>query len=630
MSGNPPKRVPRPLAQRSSRRATGRTTRRVPQTLARRYEVIRRIGVGGMADVYLAEDTQLGREVALKILHPQYAGDDGFVERFKREALSAAKLQHPNIVQIYDSGRDGDFNFIVMEYVEGRSLKEHLTEEGPLEIGEASRIAGDVLTALAFAHRGGLVHRDIKPGNILLSDEGKVQVTDFGIARAEAASTMTQTGTIVGTAYYLSPEQAQGLPLDGRSDIYSLGVVLYEMLTGRRLFEGDSPVSIAYKHVREQPRPPSSFRQDIPRPLEAIVLNSLAKRPEDRYSSAALMRRDLESFAQGKAVTATVKVAVPEDSTQVIRSVGVLDRQAVRRPGWLVALALALLVGGIAIGTWSLVTLVRTVVGRVDVPKVVGREPDQANRVLRAAGLDPSFQESEFSIDVAEGLITRQEPPAGRSVAKGSLVRFWASRGRPVVKVPDVVGASLDKAAAELREAGLNVGKRIGQFSEEEPGTVLSQNPDAGRELRSGDSVNLTVSQGEEKALVPDVIGRDFADAVEILANAGFRPNRISEPHPTAPQGTVFDQDPKPNTESVPGAIVDVFVSEGADDFAMPDVEGLTEEEATDELEGRGLDVRVVREVVGDSSQVGRVIAQDPSPGTTVRRGDSVEITVGE
>jgi serine/threonine-protein kinase len=519
-----------------------------------------------------------------------------------------------------------------MEYVEGRSLKDYLADAGPLETNEASRIAGEVLTALAYAHRTGLVHRDIKPGNILLSDDGKVQVTDFGIARAaaEGASTMTQTGTILGTAYYLSPEQAQGLPLDGRSDIYSLGVVLYEMLTGRRPFEGDSPVSIAYKHVREQPRHPSNYRADIPRPLEAIVLNSLAKRPEDRYSSAALMRRDLEAFMSGKEVTATVKIAAPEDSTQVIRTVGMFERQAVKRPGWLIALALALLAGGLAIGTWSVVTLLRTVVGRVEVPKLVERTPEQANRLIRQAGLSPAFQENEFSVSVTPGLITRQEPPSGFNVAKGSQVRYWVSSGKPIIEggVPNVIGKTLQQAAATLAEAGLEVGKVQGEFSEEPKDTVLRQNPDAGREIRSGDTVDLAVSQGEEKAVVPDVIGQKEADAVEILANAGFRPHRVFEPNDAEP-GTVFDQDPKPNEETAPGEIVDIFISQGPEEFPMPNVVGMTEDEAKDELRNRGLEVRVVREVVFDPDDVGRVIDQDPPEGTTVNRGDTVEITVG-
>ena len=624
---SPQRRVTRPTA--------GRSTRRVPQILAGRYEVVRRVGVGGMADVYLAEDTKMGRQVALKILHPQYAGDESFVERFRREALSAAKLQHPNIVQIYDSGQQGDFNFIVMEYVEGRSLKDYLTQQGQqLEIAEASRIAREVLTALAYAHRAGLVHRDIKPGNILLSEDGKVQVTDFGIARAEAGSTMTQTGTILGTAYYLSPEQAQGLPLDGRSDIYSLGVVVYEMLTGRRPFEGDSPVSIAYKHVREMPRPPSAHRGDIPRSLEAIVMTAMAKRPEDRYSSAALMRRDLEAFASGREVTATLRVAAVDDGTQVLRTVGRIERQAAKRPGWLVALALALLAGGLALGTWSLVTLLSTVVGRVEVPKVVEREPDAANRILRSQGLEPSFQRGEFSPQIAEGLITRQEPPSGRRVARGSQVKYWVSLGRTIVEVPRLIGLNIADAARALDREGLRLGERTGVFSPEEPGTVLSQDPGPGREVRAEDRVNVTVSQGEQRAIVPNVIGRDEADASAILANAGFRVNRIRESHPSVPRGVVFDQDPPPiqedgtSTEAPAGSVVDIFVSEGAEEFPMPDVRGETEENATEELEDLGLRVRVVRQF--DPGQEGRVVDQDPPPGTTVRRGQTVEIRVGD
>jgi serine/threonine protein kinase/beta-lactam-binding protein with PASTA domain len=613
----------------TKRPQAGRTTRRVPRMLAGRYVVSRRVGVGGMADVYLAEDTQLHRDVALKILHPQYAGDEGFVERFRREAQAAAKLQHPNIVQIYDWGREGDFNFIVMEYVEGMSLKDYLAEEGPLEIVEATRIARDVLAALAYAHRTGLVHRDIKPGNILIGQDDKVQVTDFGIARAEAASTMTQTGTILGTAYYLSPEQAQGQQLDGRSDIYSLGVVLYEMLTGRRPFEGDSPVSIAYKHVREVPRPPSVYRPDVPRPLEAIVMNGLAKKPEDRYSSAALMARDLEAFGQGKAVTATLKIPDPEDSTQVIRKVGVIQRQATQRPGWLVALALLLLAGGLALGAWSLITLLSSTLGRVDVPKLAGRTPDAANRVLRTDGLIPFFQEGESSMTVPEGLVTRQDPPPGRSVAHGSQVKFWVSTGAPIVNVPDVRGYSVNDAQTVLSRAGLKLGQHTGQFSASPFGTVLDQNPRPNQQVRQGDSVDVTYSQGQQTAIVPDIIGQKEADAAAILANAGFRVNRIHEASDAQPSGSVFDQDPKPQTQAPPGSVVDIFISTGAQSFAMPDERGRPESDARAELESMGLVVKEQSMFNPDPAQRGVVQDQDPEPGTTVNKGETVTLFVG-
>jgi serine/threonine-protein kinase len=597
--------------------------------LAGRYELSQRVGVGGMADVYLANDTQLHRNVALKILHAQYAGDEAFVERFRREAQAAAKVQHANIVQIYDWGREGDFNFIVMEYVEGHSLKDRLAEDGPLEIMEACRIAHDVLSALAYAHRAGLVHRDIKPGNILLGEDDKVQVTDFGIARAEATSTMTQTGTILGTAYYLSPEQAQGLPLDGRSDIYSVGVVLYEMITGRRPFEGDSPVSIAYKHVREMPRLPSVYRPDTPHALEAIIMNALAKKPEDRYSSAALMGRDLEAFGSGREVTATLKIPSTEDSTQVIRKVGVIERQAARRPGWLVALTLVLLAGGLALGTWSLVTLLSNVLGRVEVPRLVQRSPDQANRLLRTAGLEPFFQGSEPSDSVPDGLVTRQDPPAGRSLAHGSQVKYWVSGGRAIVSVPNIVGYSVGDAETVLVRAGLQLGTRTGRFASEAFGTVLDQNPRASQQVRKGDAVDVTYSQGQQKAIVPDVIGQQEADAAAILANAGFRVNRIREPSDKQPAGSVFNQDPLPQSEAPPGSVVDIFISQGPQSLTMPDETGKTEAEARTELEGDGLNVKTIDQFTPDPSQRGHVVGQEPAAGTNVSRGQTVTIYIG-
>jgi serine/threonine-protein kinase len=404
------------------------------------------------------------------------------------------------------------------------------------------------------------------------------------------------------------------------------------MLTGRRPFEGDSPVSIAYKHVREMPRPPSTHRADVPSSLEAIVMTAMAKRPEDRYSSAALMRRDLEAFGAGREVTATLKVPAVEDSTQVLRTVSMFDRQAAQRPGWLVALAAILLAGGLALGTWSLVTLLSTVVGRVEVPKVVEREPDQANRVIRSQGLEPSFQRGEFSESTAEGLITRQEPPSGRRVARGSQVKYWVSLGRPIVDVPNIVGMKLEDAVKALDRVGLRLGQRTPDFSTNEPGTILSQDPGAGREARSGDRVDVRVSQGEDKAAVPDVIGQQEADASAILANAGFRVNRFYEPN-NAPRGEVFDQDPAPKqedgtqTEAPLGSTVDIFISQGPQQFPMPDVRGKTQNSAETELQNLGLRVRVVKQFEPGSE--GRVVAQDPLPGITVRRGDTVEIRVG-
>ncbi len=602
---------------------------KVPTLLADRYEVVRRVGTGGMADVYLARDTQLGRQVALKILHSRYAGDQSFVDRFRREAHAAANLQHPNIVQIYDWGREDDYHFIVMEFVEGSALKDLIAAEAPLDPRQAVEIAGKVLAALAYAHRSGLVHRDVKPGNIMLGIDGKVHVTDFGIARAASGDTMTQTGTILGTAYYLSPEQAQGLPLDGRSDLYSLGIVLYEMLTGKRPFEGDTPVAIAYKHVREQPRPPSHHRPGIPSGLEAIILTALTKRPEDRYSSAAQMRRDLEAFLEGGKVTAAVPTPQTSDDTQVIRSVGPLERVAARRPGWLVALALALLAGGLALGTWSLITLLRPTLGGAEVPSVVRRTPTQAERLLRQVGLEPSFQGDEPSDTIAAGLVTRQLPDRGHRAQRGSSVRYWVSSGKPFVEIPSLTGRSINDARRVLSQFGLELGERTDVFDPSPPGTVTGQNPRAGEEVRSGTPIDLTVSRGPETATVPDVVGQSEADATAILANQGFRVARIEDFNDEFPQGHVFDQDPDAGETRESGSTVTIFVSRGPQTFAMPDVRGMTEAQAVDELEDRGLNVQVIRRQTFRADERGVVIDQNPLPGRTVRRGQTVQITVG-
>lgn len=601
---------------------------RIPELLADRYEVVRRVGTGGMADVYLARDTQLERQVALKILHSQYATDQSFIDRFRREAHAAANLQHPNVVQIYDWGREDDYHFIVMEFIEGRVLKDVIASEAPMEPREATRIAGDVLAALSYAHRAGLVHRDVKPGNVLLDTEtDDVHVTDFGIARASTGDTMTQTGTILGTAYYLSPEQAQGLPLDARSDLYSLGVVLYEMVSGRRPFEGDSPVAIAYKHVREQPPPPSRYAEDIPPALEAIILTALQKRPEDRYSSATQMRRDLEAFAAGRDVTATMPAPVASDDTQVLRQVGPIERAARRRPGWLVALALALLAGGLALGTWSLINLLRPAVGSVEVPTVVQRNPDQAQRILRARNLEPSFEGNEPSDTVAAGLITRQLPEPGNRIAGGSAVRYWVSSGPAFVEVPNLTGRHINDASRILQNEGLELGERLQVFDESDPGTVLNQNPRTGQEVRSGTAIDVTVSQGPETGAVPDVVGLNEADASTALANAGFRIARFFEFNDDFEEGIVFGQDPQPGAAVESGSVVQIFISEGPRSFPMPDVVGDTEEDAIAELQDWDLSVRS-SEDFSPGCNPGDVVRTNPQPGRTVTRGQTVQIFV--
>jgi serine/threonine-protein kinase len=602
----------------------------LPRVLADRYQIVRRVGTGGMADVYLARDTLLGRQVALKILHPQFASDESFVERFRREARAAANLQHPNAVSIYDWGQQDGHHFMVMEYVEGRSLKDVIAAEAPLEARRASAVAFQVLLALEYAHRSGLVHRDIKPGNILLTSSGDARVTDFGIVRASDGDTMTQTGTILGTAYYLSPEQAQGLPVDARSDVYSLGVVLYEMVTGARPFEGPSPVAIAYKHVRSEPPRPSSVRPDIPVAAESIILRSLAKRPDDRYQSAAAMREDIQAFLEGRQVTAVLPSPTQSlDDTQVIRVPGQARRGAARRPGWLLALALALLAGGLTLGTISIVNLLSPAIGRAEVPSLTGKTPGDAELLLRQRGLDPSYQGNEASDTVVEGRVTRQRPDPRLRVAKGSAVRYWVSSGLAVVSVPDLRGISFAEARRRLDALDLTVGVRTDVFDQSPPETVLGQNPRANSPVRKATPIDLTVSKGPETGSVPEVIGNNEADAATILANQGFRVERYEGFSDSYPPGYVFDQDPKGGTPAVKGSAVKIYIVTGARTFEMPNVIGQTEAAASAQLQQAGLVVQV-EHVFAAQAQRGRVVNQDPTPGRPVKRGDNVTIFVGQ
>jgi serine/threonine-protein kinase len=439
---------------------------------------------------------------------------------------------------------------------------------------------------------------------------------------------MMQTGTILGTAYYLSPEQAQGHPVDGRSDTYSLGVVLYEMLAGKRPFEGDSPVAIAYKHVRETPVPPSKVRAGIPSGLETIVLTAMAKRQEDRYQSAAQMRQDIAAFLEGRQVTAVLP-SPAADETQVIAVGGPRRRAAVRRPGWALALALGLLVGGLALGTWSLVNLLRPTIGATKIPNVVGKTPTEAERLLRLRNLDPSFQGNEASDSIAEGLVTRQRPGSRNRVARGSVIRYWVSSGLPFVGVPEIKGKTVGEALAQLRAAGLAVGQRTEVFDDVAPAdTVIDQNPRAGDQVRKGTKIDLTVSKGQETGVVPDVIGRTEAQAYAILGSANFKVTRIEGSSDTYDAGLVFDQDPKGGATAKKGDTVTIFVSQGPAQFSMPDVRGDDESSARLELESHGLVVQVLRQTTTNPSQRGRVADQSPPAGTTVRRGQSVTISV--
>ena len=461
-----------------------------------RYKIIRKLGSGGMANVYLAEDQELGRRVAIKILNERHANDEQFVDRFRREAKHAAGLSHPNIVAIYDRGEAEGTYYIAMEYLDGRSLKELIVARGPAPVHVAIDYARKILDALRFSHRNGIVHRDIKPHNVIVDAEGRVKVTDFGIARA-GTSQMTEVGSIIGTAQYLSPEQAKGAPVDQTSDLYSVGIVLYELLTGKVPFTGDSPVEIAMKHISAIPEPPSSLRPDIPEDLDLIVLRALGKTPEERYPSAEEMDKDLARVAQGLGVSreteeaatmilsrsqltpATMVAAPPRPPAEVLYE---YEQPRRGRPGW-PWLLVALLVLAAALTGWFVFQQVRDQLaesghGRRSVP----RRPRRASG--RCAGA-PCRARTERDSRSQRGRRGRFRDQAGADLRhEGRLgvdtVDIWVSTGPPQTEVPDVIGQSRDEAVAALARADLEA-KIVEVFSEKEPGTVTGQAPPRAR-----------------------------------------------------------------------------------------------------------------------------------------------------
>jgi beta-lactam-binding protein with PASTA domain len=621
-----------------------------------RYRIIRKLGSGGMANVYLAEDEELGRRVAIKILNDRHAADDQFVERFRREAKNAAGLSHPNIVSIYDRGEAEGTYYIAMEYLEGRSLKERIVEDGPLPIRDAIEVTRQILRAIGFAHRRGIVHRDIKPHNVLLVQDGpgdeRFKVTDFGISRT-TASQMTEAGSIVGTAQYLSPEQARGAPVDQRSDVYSVGIVLYELLTGMLPFTGETPLEIAMKHLSEVPKPPSELRPDVPPDLDMVVLRALAKDPADRFESAEEMERELARVAGGSGVTAETA----EAATAVLAGAGLADtaptmisRRPVvaprpeepyrqryyeyeeprrrRRPVWPWLLGVLLLAGAVVAGfyVWDRIQDELSASRPVAVPFVEGQRLPIARRNIRDAGLRP-VAVSRSHETVPRGIVFRQEPSAGERIQRGNAVRLFVSSGKPRVDVPDVVGAREADAISTLRAAGL-VPNAVDIFSDEPSGTVIAQDPKGGRSVVRGSTVRINISKGPQTVGLPNVIGQSYDSAAEQLRRAGFTPAR-RDIDATEPEGTVVGQDPDPGTLVPPGTRVTLSVSTGQSTTAIPDVRGLDESSAQATLENEGWQVLIRDTPTQNPDEEGIVISQTPPPGQQAEPGARVTLFVG-
>ncbi|WP_058234643.1 Stk1 family PASTA domain-containing Ser/Thr kinase [Devriesea agamarum] len=652
-----------------------------PIVLGGRYELGKMLGTGGMADVFLGKDTRLHRTVAIKILRSDLARDENFQERFRREAQSAAGLNHPTIVGVYDTGedhrtdhtgRDVSIPYIVMEYVQGHTLRELVNPDDPLSVDKAAEVMGGVLSALEYSHRSGIVHRDIKPGNVMMTPAGEVKVMDFGIARAaDATSGMTATQTVMGTAQYLSPEQALGETVDSRSDIYSAACVLYELLTGRPPFTGDSPVSIAYQHVREPVLPPSHFNPKVPPAMDQVVLKGLAKSRDDRYQSAAEFARDIANVIAGRPTAAALGAAEaagagPDDATQVLGRVagataattvlpnGSAPTQALssphkpqpatrpaaapspsghradadrkKRKAWpwillaVVIVAILALVGFLFIGGGS---------QSVAVPNVVGMTQADARTALNKADLKAQFQEIP-STDVEQGKVISTDPPAGQKADAGSTVKVSISSGPDAVKVPDLSGKTSDQAQQMLAQAGL----KIGTVKEEDsPGTkageVIRSEPAAGTQVQQGSQVNILIASG--RIPVPNVVGQTQASAEATLKNAGLKVQVVQSQSSDETPGQVVAQNPDASNGTTVkiGSTVQITVVVEPSEVTMLNYVGKNADDAILSLQQLGFGIQR-QEQYSASVPSGQVISTNPAGGTKVKPNSTVTVVISK
>ncbi|HEX3510123.1 MAG TPA: Stk1 family PASTA domain-containing Ser/Thr kinase [Solirubrobacteraceae bacterium] len=603
-----------------------------------RYRVDTRLGSGGMADVYLARDELLGREIALKVLHQHFAEDTEFVERFRREASSAAALSHPNIVGIFDRGEWAGTYYIAMEYVAGRTLKSIVREGGAMEPAAAIDVVVQILRAARFAHKRGVIHRDLKPHNVILDEEGRARVTDFGIARA-GASEMTLTGSIMGTAQYLSPEQAQGLAVTVAADVYSVGVILYELLTGSVPFEGETAVAIAYQQVAADPRPPSELNPRIPPELDAIVMRALAKDPAQRYGSAdefiaALERERGELPAQAPAQSPAPPPASPAPGAYaggfVMAPMGDYredpdpEGEDRRRLWWVLGgVLLAAIIAAV------LLLLLLPGVKHVTVPHVRNETQQEADANLRRAGLTPAPTLAS-SATVGAGRVVSQNPTGGTVVEKGSRVGIVVSEGPASAALTDVQGLTAAQAVARLKAAGFKPTVRTEPSSTAAAGSVIGTEPPAGTETQVGSSVTVLVSSGPAPVKVPDVVGETQSAAEGTLSNAGLATGNVTKrPSSTQAAGIVLSQSPASGSSQRSGTGIDLVVAEAPAVVAVPDVLGESEALAAGALREAGLRPKAVSQSTTEQAQVGKVLTQTPSAGAHAKRGSTVTIAVG-
>jgi beta-lactam-binding protein with PASTA domain/predicted Ser/Thr protein kinase len=626
-----------------------------PRLLSERYELGEVLGYGGMAEVHRGLDTRLGRDVAVKVLRADLARDPQFQMRFRREAQNAAALNHPAIVAVYDTGEVqsefGPLPYIVMEYVDGQTLREIVKTQGPMSQRQVIEVMADVCAALDFSHRHNIIHRDVKPANIMINLAGAVKVMDFGIARALGeGQNVTQTAAVIGTAQYLSPEQARGEAVDARSDVYAAGCVLFELLTGDPPFTGDTPVAVAYQHVREEPRRPSEVNPSIPSALDAVVLKALSKNPLNRYQSAAEMRSDLVRVRNGQAPMAPLVMSDDERTAMLAASpatrringrhtpapVDDYDDYYDERPrrstgkliGIVVAAVLALgVVGFFAYQVFSGPPAPQTVA----VPPVANMTETDARNQIIAAGLRLGESQPQESSVEQRGRVINTNPPAGQVVDERSVVTLIIGSGPANVNVPRLEGKTLAEAQAALEQAGLKLGAQSQQPTSDPSliNHVIDSTPKAGQSAKGGDSVAVIIGVQQTGVEIPDVSGQDLDDAEDALRDKGLRPQR---PDNSDNGDRVSGTNPPAGTTVQPGSEVELLTGSGnGDEVSMPNVVGQRLEQAQDQLAELGFQrIQTRRESVSNDAEDGRVLEQSVQPGRQVSTDQTITLTVGD
>jgi eukaryotic-like serine/threonine-protein kinase len=635
-----------------------------PRLLSERYELGEVLGYGGMAEVHRGLDTRLGRDVAVKVLRADLARDPQFQMRFRREAQNAAALNHPAIVAVYDTGEVqsefGPLPYIVMEYVDGQTLREIVKTTGPMSQRQVIEVMADVCAALDFSHRHSIIHRDVKPANIMINLAGAVKVMDFGIARALGeGQNVTQTAAVIGTAQYLSPEQARGEAVDARSDVYAAGCVLFELLTGDPPFTGDTPVAVAYQHVREEPRRPSEINPSIPASLDAVVLKALSKNPLNRYQSAAEMRSDLVRVRNGQSPMAPIVMSEDERTAMLdptpsgaptrrlngrhtapppVDEYGdYYDEEPRRSTGKMIGIVAAVLV---ALGLVGFVAY--QVFGGspaptlVAVPTVTGLAENDARSQILSAGLRVGEITPEESAVEDDGTVIRTDPTVGTEVPEGRTVNLVVGSGPASVNVPRLEGMTVTEATGVLEQAGLELGAQTQQETPDRNlvGRVIASTPRAGEPVEGGSTVAIIIGSEQTSIQIPDLAGQELDDAEQALRDLGLSPQR-EDSDGDSDSGDSSDRvsgtDPAAGQRVPRGSEVTLLTGSSGEEIEMPDVEGQRLEAAQDRLRDLGFQrIQVQEESVTSDDQDGRVQEQSPRPGERVTPDQQITLTVGD